>query len=65
MSDIEIRSIAPEELEPWVRTVESSFGGVFKQDYLELERMVAVPERYLAAVDDGRIVAGTRRSRPS
>jgi predicted acetyltransferase len=58
VSDIEIRSIAPEELEPWVRTVESSFGGVFKQDYLELERMVAVPERYLAAVDDGRIVGG-------
>ncbi len=57
MSDVEIRTITPDELEPWVRTVESSFGGVFKQDYLELERMVAVPERYLAAVD-GRIVGG-------
>ena len=58
MSDIEIRTITPDELEPWVRVVEASFGGVFKQDYLELERMVARPDRYLAALDDGRFVGG-------
>jgi predicted acetyltransferase len=58
VSDIEIRTIAPDELEAWVRAVESSFGGVFKQDYLELERMVARPERYLAAFDGDRIVGG-------
>ena len=58
MSEIEIRPIAPDELEPWVRAVESSFGGVFRRDHLELERMVARPERYLAAFDGGRIVGG-------
>ncbi|HSL10372.1 MAG TPA: GNAT family N-acetyltransferase [Actinomycetota bacterium] len=58
MSEPEIRPIADDELEPWVRAVESSFGGVFKQDYLDLERMVARPERYLAAFDGERIVGG-------
>jgi predicted acetyltransferase len=58
VADPEIRTIAPDELEAWVRALESSFGGVFKQDYLELERMVARPDRYVAALDGDRIVGG-------
>ena len=58
MSDIEIRTIAPEELEAWAMAVESAFSSTLKAEYLELERLVARPDRYLAAFDDGRLVAG-------
>ena len=58
MSDLEIRPIAPDELELWSHTVEASFGGALRPEFLELERMVARPERYLAAFDGERIVGG-------
>lgn len=56
MSEPEIRTIAPDELEPLLRTLESSFGSSLKPQFLELERMIARPDRYLAALDGGRIV---------
>lgn len=58
MSDLDYRAIEPDELEAWARAVEASFGAVLKPEYLELERMVARPERYLAAFEGGRIVGG-------
>jgi predicted acetyltransferase len=58
VSQPEIRTIAPEELEAWVKAVESAFSFPLKQEFLELERSIARPDRYLAAIDDGRIVGG-------
>jgi predicted acetyltransferase len=58
VSEAEIRTITPDELDPWIRAVESSFGWVPTPDHVELEHMVAQPDRYLAAFEDGRIVGG-------
>jgi predicted acetyltransferase len=56
--EVTIRSIAPDELEAWARAVESAFGAALRPEALEMERMIAEPDRYLAAFDGGRIVGG-------
>ncbi len=58
MSGDEIRPIEAEELAAWSRAVDSAFGGTFRDEYVEVERMVAKPERYLAAFEGDRIVGG-------
>lgn len=54
----EIRPIAEHEFEAAARSLETSFTGSFTEEDLRAERLVAEPDRWLAAVEDGRIVGG-------
>jgi predicted acetyltransferase len=54
--DVEIRTIAEDELEGWIRANEAAFGGEPEPDQLELERSVTELDRAFAAVEDGEIV---------
>jgi predicted acetyltransferase len=54
--DVEIRTIAPDEFETWMRAIESSFGGHLRPEDIENERKVIDPARCLAAIDGGDIV---------
>ena len=55
---VEIRPIAEHEFEAAARSLETSFTGSFTEEDLRAERLVAEPDRWLAAVEDGRIVGG-------
>lgn len=57
----EIRPIEPDEFPAFIASMEAAFSAGRDEKYeryVELERTIAVPERYLAAFDDGRIVGG-------
>lgn len=56
MSQPDIRPIAPDELEPLLLALESSFGSALKPEVVETERLIAHPDRYLAAWQADRIV---------
>jgi predicted acetyltransferase len=56
--DPRIRPIAEDEFEPFVTALEAAFSSHTEPDHLELERTIAVPDRYLAAFDGSRIVGG-------
>jgi predicted acetyltransferase len=52
----EIRTIAEEELEAWVRATDVAFGERSEPEQLERERSVTELDRAFAAVEDGEIV---------
>jgi predicted acetyltransferase len=57
----EIRPIEPDEFPAFLAALEAAFSSGHDEKfdrYVELERAIAVPERCLAAFDDGRIVGG-------
>jgi predicted acetyltransferase len=54
--DVEIRTIAPDEFETWMRAIETSFGGHLRPEDIENERKVIDPARCIAAMDGGDIV---------
>lgn len=56
--DIEIRTIAPEELERWLWAVELAFGAQPSDDEIANERKLLETDRTLAAVDGGEFVGG-------
>jgi predicted acetyltransferase len=60
--DVEIRAITEDEFEPCLRSLELSFGGAITPEDIARERLVAEIDRYVAAVDDGRIVGGAAAS---
>ena len=55
---IQIRTIREDEFEEVVRVVETAFAEVATPEVVENERRVAEIDRCLAALDEGRIVAG-------
>jgi predicted acetyltransferase len=54
--DVEIRTIAEDEFETWMRAIESAFGGHVRPEDVENERKVIDPARCLAAMDGADIV---------
>jgi predicted acetyltransferase len=56
MDDITIRSIAPEELAPFLQAVARAFHDPWHEEDLEPERLVAEPDRYFVAMDGDEIV---------
>ena len=54
--DVEIRTIAEDEFETWMRAIESAFGSHVRPDDVQNERMVIDPARCLAAFDGDDIV---------
>jgi predicted acetyltransferase len=56
--NVDIRPIAEDEFEPFVRALEAAFSSHPEPDVVEMERMIAVLDRYLAAFDGPRIVGG-------
>ena len=56
--DVEIRPITEAEFEPALRSLEAAFSGGLTDDDLRQERLVAETDRWLAALEDGRIVGG-------
>ena len=56
--DVEIRTIAEEEFEEFVRAIALSFSGATTAEDVERERLVVEIDRCLAAVEDDRIVGG-------
>jgi predicted acetyltransferase len=56
--DIEIRTIAEDEFEEYIRSIELSFSGAMTAEDLAHERLVAEMERCLAAFEEGVIVGG-------
>jgi predicted acetyltransferase len=54
--DVEIRTIAEDEFETWMRSIESAFGGRPRPEDIQNERKVIDPSRCLAAMDGGEIV---------
>ena len=56
--DVEIRTIAEDEFEEFLRAIVLSFSGVVTAEDLTRERLVAEIDRCLVAVDDGRMVGG-------
>jgi predicted acetyltransferase len=56
--DVEIRAIAEDEFEEFLRAVALSFSGVVTPEDVTRERLVAEIDRCLVAVDDGRMVGG-------
>jgi predicted acetyltransferase len=54
--DIEIRTIAEDEFETWMRAIESAFGGHVRPEDIQNERKVIDPARCLAAMDGNDIV---------
>ena len=54
--DVEIRTIAEDEFETWMRAIESAFGGHVSSEDVENERKVIEPARCLAAFDEEDIV---------
>jgi len=59
--DVEIRTIAEEEFETWMRAIESAFGGHVSSEDVQNERRVIDPARCLAAFD-GDEIAGCASS---
>jgi predicted acetyltransferase len=56
MDDLVIRSIEPDELPAFMKTLELAFHGSEAEDDLEQERLIAEPDRYFVAIDGDRIV---------
>jgi predicted acetyltransferase len=56
--DIEIAPIDADQLEAYCIALELAFSSRLEEGDLDRERLIAVPERYLAAWDGGRIVGG-------
>ena len=56
--DVDIRPIAEDEFAPFVTALEAAFSSHPEPDRVEMERMIFVPDRYLAAFDGARIVGG-------
>jgi predicted acetyltransferase len=56
--DLEFRAITDDELDPFVRTVESAFSGSATPEELTRIRKTAEVDRHHAAFEDGRIVGG-------
>lgn len=54
--DVEIRTIAEDEFETWMRAIESAFGGHVSPEDVQNERKVIDPARCLAALDGDDIV---------
>jgi predicted acetyltransferase len=54
--DVQIRPIAEDEFETWMRAIESAFGGRPRPEDIENERKVIEPSRCLAAMDGEEIV---------
>jgi predicted acetyltransferase len=54
--DVEIRTIAEDEFETWMRAIESAFGGHVRPEDVQNERKVIDPARCLAAFDGDDIV---------
>lgn len=54
--DVEIRPIAEDEFETWMRAIESAFGGHVSPEDVQNERKVIDPARCLAAFDGDDIV---------
>jgi predicted acetyltransferase len=54
--DVEIRPIAEDEFETWMRAIESAFGGHVRPEDVQNERKVMDPARCLAAFDGDDIV---------
>jgi predicted acetyltransferase len=57
--DIEVRPIAPDEFEGFVRATVASFGATFRPEELERNRIEFEPGRSLAAYEAGAIVGTT------
>ena len=56
--DVEIRTIAEDEFEAYLRAIELSFSGATTAEDVERERLIVEIDRCLAALDEGRIVGG-------
>jgi predicted acetyltransferase len=56
--DIQIAPIDADQLEAYCLALEVAFSSHLEDGDLDRERLVAIPERYLAAWDAGRIVGG-------
>lgn len=54
--DVEIRPIAEDEFETWMRAIESAFGERPRPEDIENERKIIEPSRCLAAMDGDEIV---------
>jgi predicted acetyltransferase len=54
--DVEIRTIAEDEFETWMRAIESAFGGHVSSEDVQNERKVIEPARCLAAFEGDEIV---------
>lgn len=54
--DVEIRTIAADEFDAWMKAIETAFGGHLRAEDAELERTVIEPARCLAAIDAGEFV---------
>jgi predicted acetyltransferase len=54
--DVEVRTIAEDEFETWMRAIESAFGGHVSPEDVQNERKVIDPARCLAAFDGDDIV---------
>lgn len=54
--DVEIRPIAEDEFETWMRAIESAFGGHVSPEDVQNERKVIDPARCLAAFDGDDII---------
>lgn len=54
--DVEIRPIAEDEFEAWMRAIETAFGGHVRPEDVENERKVLDPARCLAALDGDEMV---------
>jgi predicted acetyltransferase len=54
--DVEVRTIVEDEFEPWMRAIETAFGGHLRPEDVENERKVIEPARCLAAFDGVDIV---------
>lgn len=56
--DVRIRPITHDELEAYGVALEVAFSGRLEEGDLDRERLIAIPDRYLAAFDGDRIVGG-------
>lgn len=56
MADLTIRSIEPDELPAFMKSLELAFHGREGEDDLEFERLIFEPDRYLVAMEGNRIV---------
>ncbi len=56
--DVEIRTIAEDEFEEYLRAIELSFSGATTAEDVTRERLVAEIDRCIAAFDEGRMVGG-------
>ena len=55
--ELEMRPVAPDEVEEWMRAFYRAFGGQLEEARLQYLRSIVVPDRSLAVFDGGEIVA--------